>query len=71
MPSALELNLSFKKGYLSKTIIKQIYFGTQDIILNESIFDLLSNRTVNFEPIRNIEPYKEQDSIEKKQLVRK
>lgn len=71
MPSALELNLSFKKGYLAKGMIKQIYFGTQDIILNESIFDLLSNRTVNFESIRNIEPYKGQDSIDKKQLVRK
>ena len=58
MPTALELNLTFKKGYIDNAIIKQIYFGTQDIVLNESIFDLLSNRNVNYEPIKNIKALK-------------
>jgi len=58
MPTALELNLTFKKGYIDNAIIKQIYFGTQDIVLNESTFDLLSNRNVNYEPIKNIKPLK-------------
>lgn len=73
MPSALELNLDFNKGYINNATIKHIYFGNQDIVLSESTFDLLTNRTVNYEPIRNIEPYKEYGSVEdeEKQLVKK
>lgn len=59
MPSALELDINFNKGYIANSVIKHIYFGEQDIILSESIFDLLKGRTVNYEPIRNIESFKE------------
>ncbi len=59
MPSALELDINFNKGYIANSVIKHIYFGEQDIILSESIYDLLKERTVNYEPIRNIESFKE------------
>ena len=34
MPTALELNLTFNQGYIMESLIKQIYFGEQDIILH-------------------------------------
>lgn len=63
MPSVLELDLDFYKGYISNAVIKQVYFGNQDIILGESSFDLLSNREVTYEAIRNIETYKVPESV--------
>ena len=35
MPSALELNICFEKGYIVNSVIKHLYFGTQDIVLSE------------------------------------
>ena len=72
LPSALELELNFSKGYIYNAIIKHIYFGNQDVVLSESAFDLLTNRTIQYEPIRNIEPYKKYDSaeVEEKHLVK-
>ena len=58
MPSALELDICFNKGYITNSVIKHLYFGEQDIVLSESTFDLLSGRTVKYEPIRNIESFK-------------
>jgi len=58
MPTALELNIIFNKGYITNANVKQIYFGNKDIVLNESEFDLLTNREINYEPIRNIEVYR-------------
>lgn len=60
MPSVLELNLSFNKGYIDNALIKHIYLGKQDIILSESTFDLLKDRTVDDGPIKNIENYKDE-----------
>lgn len=31
--SALELELSFEKGMISETNVKQLYFDTEDVIL--------------------------------------
>lgn len=57
IPSVLELDLSFNKGYIANALIKHIYLGKQDIILSESTFDLLKDRTVDYGPIKNIENY--------------
>ena len=72
LPSALELELNFNKGFIEKAIIKQILFGNKDIVLSESVFDLLTNRTVQQGSIKNIEPYKKNDSVEveEKRLVK-
>lgn len=37
MPTVLELQFSFKSGYMTEVIIKQIYFDSQDILLCESV----------------------------------
>lgn len=58
MPSALEMNLYFSKGYIANAVIKHLYFSTQDIVLSESTFDLLTNRPVTYKPIKNIEKFK-------------
>lgn len=68
MPSALELNLSFYKGYIKDVSIKQIYFGTNDFILNEQNYDLLKNREVSYVPIKNIELYKSDIELSSKTL---
>lgn len=59
MPSALELNLYFSKGYIANSVIKHLYFGPQDIVLSESIFNLLQGRTINYEDVRNIETFRQ------------
>ena len=75
MPTALELDISFKQGYISNTLIKQIYFGNEDIILNEYNFDLSVSREGN-EPIRNVENYRtsknliDQTNTEEEQKVK-
>lgn len=58
MPSALELDVSFSKGYISDTVIKHLYFGTQDFVLSESRFNLLNGRNINNNEIKNVESYK-------------
>lgn len=65
MPSALELNLYFTIGYIVNSVIKHVYFGTKDIILSESAFDLQKNRGASNETIKNVELYK-QSSIQNK-----
>ena len=67
-PTALELTISFSKGYISNAVFKQIYFGAKDVTLSEANFDL-SNRTITQSPtIMFEEPYsfdvKEESDIE-------
>ena len=57
MPTALELDVSFSKGYIINSIIKQIYFGDQDVVLNESSFDFTNTRCLNKDEVRNSENY--------------
>ena len=64
MPSALELDLSFSKGYISSAVIKHLYFGTQDFVLSESEFNLLNGRNTNNE-IKNVEGYRQNLDAEK------
>lgn len=71
LPTALELTLNFKKGYMDDVVIKQIYFGDKDIVLGEATFNLLTNRSVTNEPIKFIEAYKNDDKVEpEKKLVK-
>lgn len=65
MPSALELDVSFSKGYISSAVIKHLYFGTQDFVLSESSFDLLKGRNINNDEIKNVESYKQNLATEK------
>lgn len=72
MPSALELNLYFTKGYIVNSVIKHVYFGTEDIILSESAFDLQKNRGASNETIKNVELYKQSSGPKQsKTLVKK
>lgn len=68
IPSALELEISFEKGYITNAITKQIYFGNEDIILNESNFSFRRNIKNGNTPIQNVEPYKQ---TTQKTLVKK
>lgn len=65
MPSALELDVSFSKGYISSAVIKHLYFGIQDFVLSESSFDLLKGRNINNDEIKNVESYKQNLATEK------
>lgn len=65
MPSVLELNLYFNKGYIANLVIKHIYFGEQDIILSESTFDLLKGKTLIEEPVKNVESFRFSQNSEK------
>lgn len=72
LPTALELELQFKKGYIENAIIKQIYFGAVAYILNESKYELLKNRNVEFGNINNTENYKSfSDNNTEKKLIKK
>lgn len=68
MPSALELNLHFNKGYIDNVLIKQLYFEKKDIILNEANFDF--PRLITTDSIRNIEIFR-QDSMTLKRVLEK
>ena len=57
MPTALELNVSFNRGYISGATVKQIYFGAGDYVLGESRFDFGVKGSFN-EVIRNTMCYK-------------
>ena len=65
MPSALELDVSFSKGYISSAVIKHLYFGTQDFVLSESEFNLLNERNSNNNEIKNVEGYRQNLDAEK------
>ena len=53
LPTALELDLNLNKGFINYATIKQICFEDKDILLNESTYNLLSNRNVPSEGARN------------------
>lgn len=57
MPTALELDIHFSKGYIVNSTIKQIYFGNKDVILNESSFDFPNTRSLDNDEVRNSENY--------------
>ena len=59
MPSALELDVYFSNGYIANSIVKHLYFGTEDIVLSEAAFDILGKRKVTFGEIKNVESYKQ------------
>lgn len=65
MPSVLELDVSFSKGYISSAVIKHLYFGTQDFVLSESEFNLLNERNSNNNEIKNVEGYRQNLDAEK------
>lgn len=56
MPTVLELEFSFKNGYITEVIVKQIYFDSQDILLNESVHKIKTHSKNN------------QDAVKKKAL---
>ena len=59
IPSCLELNVEFDKGYINNAIVKNIYFGkNSDMILSEINFDLSNRAIVRTAPI-NVENYKD------------
>lgn len=73
MPTALELDVYFYKGYIETAIIKQLYFGDKDIVLGESKFDLLSGRNINYGQIANEENYKQntEQNFDKEKVLKK
>ncbi len=60
MPTALQLDVYFSKGYITSSVVKHLYFGEQDIILGESTFNLSKERNIDNNEIKNVEDY-EQD----------
>ena len=65
MPTALELDVYFSKGYIANSVIKHLYFGTQDFVLSESEFNLLNERNSNNNEIKNVEGYRQNLDAEK------
>lgn len=63
-PTALELQISFQKGFIECATFKQIYFGEKTYILGESHYNLLENRNVKISPIANEEPNKPESTEE-------
>ncbi len=57
-PSALELSLLFKCGYIYYAYIKQIFFGEQDYTLNEMKYSILKEENIKSGNIYNEEPVK-------------
>ena len=69
MPSALELHLFFKKGYISSCIIKNVYFGTEDIILSDATFQFNRDFGKLNGPISNEENYRDDYLKEPKTFI--
>ena len=65
MPTALELNIYFNKGYIVSSVIKQIYFSSEDIVLGEVKVDLQRGKKLSDEEVRNIEIFKEEINDER------
>ena len=64
MPTALELELTFYKGYIRNASVKQINLENNDIILNEANFDLIRQIVTSSEIIRNTENFnQDNDSL--------
>lgn len=74
-PTALELTISFSKGYISNATFKQIYFGVKDVTLSEANFDLSNCFITPSSTIMFQEPYsftnQEESITEEKTLVKK
>lgn len=65
MPTALELTIYFNKGYIVSSVIKQIYFSSEDIVLGEVKVDLQRGKKLSDEEVRNIEIFKEEINDER------
>lgn len=55
LPTAVEMNLTFEKGFIKYVNLRQIYFGNDDYILNEVTYNILENKDVQFRHIENEE----------------
>ena len=53
LPTALEMNLHFKKGFIETVDLKQIYFLYRDMVLSETSYNLMKNRNIVNKPINN------------------
>lgn len=69
MPTALELNLSFDRGYIKECTVKQVYFGEKDIVLGELNYDLFKYRAVPYGAVENIESYRNASNRDVKKKV--
>ena len=54
LPTALEMNLTFKSGKIEKLDLKQISFDNSDIILNETNYDLSLHDNIKKENRTNV-----------------
>lgn len=50
IPTAIEMELEFNKGYIRNVNLKQIYFGDKNYVLNEMFYEL-KDRNVTIGPI--------------------
>ncbi len=64
LPTAVEMNLQFKKGYIELVYLKQIFFESKNYILSEIKYDLLKNRNVPIRSIDNEEAMKVEHLLE-------
>lgn len=69
MPTALELNLYFNKGYIVSSVVKQIYFSNEDIVLGEIKVDFEKKKKLGDGEVKNTEIFREEID-EGKSLVR-
>lgn len=53
LPTALEMNLHFKKGFIETVDLKQIYFIYRDMVLSENSYNLMKNRNIVNKTIKN------------------
>lgn len=72
IPTALEIEVSFEKGYIQNLNVKQILFGEKAMVLNETLLDLLLGRDIKSGYISNTERYKSTEKVSPKmQKVKK
>lgn len=55
VPSLLELNISFNKGYFNEVLVKQILFLDNDVVISENLYNLLNFRNIDYSTILNID----------------
>ena len=53
LPTTLEMNLHFKKGFIETVDLKQIYFIYRDMVLSEVSYNLMKNRNIVYKSINN------------------
>lgn len=56
VPSVLELNVSFNKGYFNEVLVKQILFLDKDVVISENLYNLLNFRNIDYSTTLNIDP---------------